>query len=101
MRGYGFRGVWDKRGSIVLENVVILNCITEVFTTSALNGSVLMLLNRCEPLGLSIFKMLEVHHGLDINNINHIWLLHYLFLNTIQCAAGFFAQSWNHHVIQI
>ena len=29
------------------------------------------------------FQMLEVCHGLDIININHIWLLHYLFLNTI------------------
>lgn len=47
------------------------------------------------------FQMLEVHHGLDINNINHIWLLHYLFLNTINVQLDFFAQSWNHHVIQI
>jgi hypothetical protein len=45
--------------------------------------------------------MLEVRHGLDINNINHIWLLHYLFLNTINVQLDFFAQSWNHHVIQI
>jgi hypothetical protein len=47
------------------------------------------------------FQMLEVRHGLDINNINHIWLLHYLFLNTINVQLDFFAQSWNHHVIQI
>ena len=48
-----------------------------------------------------LFQMLEVHHGLDINNANHIWLLHYLFLNTINAQLEFFAESWNHHVIQI
>ncbi|KAJ7737974.1 hypothetical protein B0H16DRAFT_1664698 [Mycena metata] len=47
------------------------------------------------------FTMLELHHGLDINNVNHIWLLHHLFLPTINDQPTFFAQSWNKHRIQI
>jgi hypothetical protein len=43
----------------ILASVVILNCITEVSTTSALNGSGLMLQHRWEPLGQSIFKCLK------------------------------------------
>ncbi|KAJ7823919.1 hypothetical protein B0H13DRAFT_2241396 [Mycena leptocephala] len=45
--------------------------------------------------------ILELHHGLDINNISHIWLLHFLFLATINGQLAFFAQSWNQHRIQI
>jgi hypothetical protein len=48
-----------------------------------------------------LFLMLEVGHGLNINNPNHIWLLHYLFLGTLNAQLEFFAQGWNHHRIQI
>ncbi|KAJ7686979.1 hypothetical protein B0H14DRAFT_2421901 [Mycena olivaceomarginata] len=47
------------------------------------------------------FTILELRHGLDINNISHIWLLHFLFLATINSQLAFFAQSWNQHRIQI
>ncbi|KAJ7834799.1 hypothetical protein B0H14DRAFT_3087591 [Mycena olivaceomarginata] len=47
------------------------------------------------------FTVLELRHGLDINNISHIWLLHFLFLATINSQLAFFAQSWNQHRIQI
>lgn len=47
------------------------------------------------------FTMLELRHGLDINNTHHIWLLHYLFLGTINSQLDFFAQAWNQHTIQI
>ncbi|KAJ7649550.1 hypothetical protein DFH06DRAFT_996413 [Mycena polygramma] len=47
------------------------------------------------------FTILELRHGLDINNIAHIWLLHFLFLATINSQLAFFAQSWNQHRIQI
>lgn len=47
------------------------------------------------------FLMLELHHGLDINNSHHIWLLHQLFLNIINQQLAFFANSWNQHQIQI
>ncbi|KAF8955021.1 hypothetical protein BDZ97DRAFT_1675362 [Flammula alnicola] len=47
------------------------------------------------------FTDLELHLGLDINNVHHIWLLHFLFLPTINQQLSFFAESWNHHQIQI
>ncbi|KAG8895515.1 hypothetical protein FRB99_000503 [Tulasnella sp. 403] len=48
----------------------------------------------------SFFTLLEVRHGLDVNNKNHIWLLHYLFLPDINTDCVFFAESWNMHRIQ-
>ncbi|KAF5331773.1 hypothetical protein D9758_018551 [Tetrapyrgos nigripes] len=47
------------------------------------------------------FTDLEMHHGLDINNDNHRWLLHYLFLPIINQELSFWAESWNNHRIQI
>ena len=47
------------------------------------------------------FMMLELNFGLNINNSNHIWLLHYLFLPAINSVLSFFAQSWNEHKIEI
>src|SRR5437016_4669654 len=45
----------------------------------------------------NLFTILELRHGLNINNSNHIWLLHFLFLPTINQDLTFFAESWNHH----
>ncbi|KAH9912791.1 hypothetical protein B0H21DRAFT_704191, partial [Amylocystis lapponica] len=47
------------------------------------------------------FTILELHHGLDINNVHHIWLLLHLFLPLINQQLVFFAESWNQHRIQI
>ena len=47
------------------------------------------------------FTNLELHHGLDINNQNHIWLLHITFLHILNSQLDFFAQGWNSHKIQI
>lgn len=47
------------------------------------------------------FTELELTHGLDINNSNHIWLLHHLFLPMLNQQLQFFAEAWNHHRIQI
>ncbi|KAF8142950.1 hypothetical protein K438DRAFT_2111325, partial [Mycena galopus ATCC 62051] len=47
------------------------------------------------------FTRLEVRYGLDINNVAHIWLLHLLFLSTINTQLTFFAELWNQHCIQI
>jgi hypothetical protein len=47
------------------------------------------------------FVQLELRHGFDINNINHIWLLHHLFLDSINLQLSFFAESWNQHRLQI
>ncbi|KAF7300300.1 hypothetical protein HMN09_00913200 [Mycena chlorophos] len=47
------------------------------------------------------FTQLELHANLNINNRAHIWLLHFLFLGTINTQLAFFAESWNQHRIQI
>lgn len=47
------------------------------------------------------FTALELHHGLDINNVYHLWLLHHLFLPILNQHLSFFAEAWNHHRIQI
>ena len=44
---------------------------------------------------------LELRFGLDINNSNHIWLLHRLYLPQINAQLNFFAESWNQHRLQI
>ncbi|KAJ7065632.1 hypothetical protein C8F01DRAFT_1209012 [Mycena amicta] len=48
-----------------------------------------------------VFQLLELRYGFDINNVNHIWLLQFLFLATINSQLAFFAQTWNQHRIQI
>ena len=48
-----------------------------------------------------LFVQLELHHGLDINNIHHIWLLQHLFLHVINEQLSFWAKSWNQHKLQI
>lgn len=45
--------------------------------------------------------MLELHHGLDINSDQHIWLLHVLFLPLINQELELFRDSWNFHKIQL
>ncbi|KAI0078507.1 hypothetical protein K474DRAFT_1593926 [Panus rudis PR-1116 ss-1] len=47
----------------------------------------------------NFFMDLEIHHGLDINNMDHILLLHYLFLPQINSHLAYFASGWNHHKI--
>ncbi|KAJ7200862.1 hypothetical protein GGX14DRAFT_371909 [Mycena pura] len=48
-----------------------------------------------------LFEQLELHHGLNIANAAHIWLLHFLFLGTLNSELAFFAEGWNEHTIQI
>ncbi|KAJ7893017.1 hypothetical protein B0H13DRAFT_1719524 [Mycena leptocephala] len=50
---------------------------------------------------VDVFILLEVQHGLNINNVHHIWLLHYLFLHQINDQLRFFMESWNQHQIRI
>ncbi|KAH9925166.1 uncharacterized protein B0H18DRAFT_869901 [Fomitopsis serialis] len=45
------------------------------------------------------FTDLELRHGLNINNIDHIHLLHYLFLPLINTELLYFVSGWNHHTI--
>ncbi|TFK59855.1 hypothetical protein BDN72DRAFT_743822, partial [Pluteus cervinus] len=48
-----------------------------------------------------LFGELEAHSGLQINNPDHLWLLHKLFLPTINSQLAVFVESWNHHTINI
>jgi hypothetical protein len=47
------------------------------------------------------FHKLEFQSGLDINSENHLWLLHFLFLPSINRDATLFIETWNNHRIQI
>lgn len=38
-----------------------------------------------------------MHHGLQVSNLNHIWLLQHLFLPMINKQLSFWAESWNNH----
>ncbi|KAF9078222.1 hypothetical protein BDP27DRAFT_1379294 [Rhodocollybia butyracea] len=43
------------------------------------------------------FRLLEVHHGLNVENEIHIWLLHFLFLPRINADVDIWVSTWNHH----
>lgn len=47
------------------------------------------------------FYTLEDHHGLDVSDPSHIWLLHLLFLPAINEDALAWAEAWNSHRIQL
>jgi hypothetical protein len=49
----------------------------------------------------SFFMDLEAHHGLDPTRTAHIWLLHHLFLRSVDQDAQEWAQAWNSHKLQI
>ncbi|KAJ3804019.1 hypothetical protein F5876DRAFT_53872 [Lentinula aff. lateritia] len=44
-----------------------------------------------------MFTLLEIRHGLQVSNVNHIWLLQHLFLSVINDQLAFWAESWNSH----
>jgi hypothetical protein len=48
-----------------------------------------------------LFQNLEIHCALNINSRDHIWLLHYLFLPTINQDCAAFVRTWNNHRLQI
>ncbi|KAJ6531693.1 hypothetical protein B0H10DRAFT_1861097 [Mycena sp. CBHHK59/15] len=47
------------------------------------------------------FIELEVHEGLNPRLTAHIWLLHHLFLDSINHDAQEWASAWNSHNLQI
>ena len=56
---------------------------------------------KVEATWSDIFMALELQHGLDINNVYHISLLHHLFLSLINQQLRFFSEAWNQHKLQI
>ena len=49
----------------------------------------------------SFFQDLETHHGMNAEAGDHIWLLHYLFLEELNCELDQWAKGWNHHKMQL
>ena len=47
------------------------------------------------------FYTLEDHHGFEVSDPSHIWLLHWLFLPAINADALAWAETWNSHKIQL
>jgi hypothetical protein len=48
-----------------------------------------------------LFEMLEIHHGLDPDNMGHTWLVHHLFLNELNAELTEWVQGWNSHKMQL
>ncbi|KAK7445427.1 hypothetical protein VKT23_014844 [Stygiomarasmius scandens] len=46
------------------------------------------------------FINLELNHGMNINNPDHIWLLQFLFLSDINEDLRGFAEGWNQHPLR-
>ncbi|EJU02193.1 hypothetical protein DACRYDRAFT_51875, partial [Dacryopinax primogenitus] len=44
-----------------------------------------------------LFEDMEQSNNLDPDNDHHIWLLHFLFLDTINDDAVSFQNMWNYH----
>ena len=42
-----------------------------------------------------------MHHGLNAEDGNHIWLLHHLFLGELNSELQAWAKGWNHHKMQL
>jgi hypothetical protein len=49
---------------------------------------------------VDFFSDLELHHGLDAENPNHIWLLQYLFITELNNEIVQFIASWNNHLLR-
>lgn len=48
----------------------------------------------------NLFYDLETYHRLDHDNPNHLWLLHHLFLHTMNVAACNWVDAWNMHSLR-
>ncbi|KAJ3860300.1 hypothetical protein EV359DRAFT_49372, partial [Lentinula novae-zelandiae] len=53
----------------------------------------------CSQTWHDMFTLLEIHHGLQASNSNHVWLLQHLSLPMINEQLTFWAESWNSHRI--
>lgn len=47
-----------------------------------------------------LFRDLEERHGLDIENLNHIWLMQTLFLPLLNKDLIVFQDAWNNHLVR-
>ena len=49
----------------------------------------------------TFFQDLETHHGLNAEDGDHIWLLHRLFLEELNCELEVWTKCWNNHKMQL
>lgn len=49
----------------------------------------------------AFFQELQAHHGLDPSNNAHRWLLHFLFLPSINQDAQAWRRAWNSHKLTV
>jgi hypothetical protein len=49
----------------------------------------------------TFFEDLEVNHGLNVDIIAHLWLLHTLFLQPLNDDIARWVEAWNHHPMQL
>jgi hypothetical protein len=47
------------------------------------------------------FQDLETHHGMNVEDGYHTWLLHRLFLEELNWELQEWVKSWNHHKMQL
>lgn len=73
--------------------------MSDPFTIPALNGFGWILPFRLVLTGGNLFAHLEIHHELSVDNINHLWLLHFLFLKELNHELDLFKATWNDHLL--
>jgi hypothetical protein len=49
----------------------------------------------------SFFEDLELHHDLFVDSETHIWLVHHLFLDTLNSELEGWTRHWNAHIMQL
>ena len=49
----------------------------------------------------TFFQDLETRHGMNAEAGNHIWLLHFLFLDELNSKLKQWAKGWNHLKMQL
>lgn len=59
------------------------------------------LVNDLSDKWKKFFQDLETHHGMNAEDGDHIWLLHHLFLEELNCELQEWAKGWNHHKMQL
>lgn len=47
---------------------------------------------------VEFFFELEMSHGLDTDNLDHLWLLHYVFLPALNADIERYVEMWNSHL---
>ncbi|KAK1220201.1 hypothetical protein PQX77_017052 [Marasmius sp. AFHP31] len=112
----GIQASTNNRASTVLENFV--DAVDEYGAPSRTRGdygtenklvALFMILKKGQNRGSFIWgsstrntrieRLLEAIHSLKRSNRNHIWLIHYLFLDSINQDCQTFREEWNTHPI--